>query len=379
MATQVLTSSAELRAAQSTEAHWGLAAKSALEGLGNLPAGANLGLVYVTEVLADHLSSIVTFLRETTRLDCWLGAAGHGVIGPEGEIHEGPGLVLMVGRVAPEAVHPFDGFDPATFQAEHGAWLRGQRSVAGLVHADPREPLIAELVAGLAETAGAYLVGGLTIPAEIPTQVAGRVTGSGLSGALLGDGVLIATGMSQGCTPIGPPHRVTEVVDNVVIGLDGQIALEVLKAEAGDIIARDLRRAAGYIHVALPLEGSDSVHDYAVRNLMGIDPKRGWLAVGERLVAGDRLMFVRRDSNAAQEDMARMLDGLAHRLDGRPVKGGVYVSCVGRGPAMFGPGGREREMIRDILGDFPLVGFTAAGEICHDRLYGYTGVLALFL
>ena len=36
-------------------------------------------------------------------------------------------------------------------------------------------------------------------------------------------------------------------------------------------------------------------------------------------------------------------------------------------------------MIRDALGDFPLVGFSAGGEICHDRLYTYTGVLALFL
>ena len=31
------------------------------------------------------------------------------------------------------------------------------------------------------------------------------------------------------------------------------------------------------------------------------------------------------------------------------------------------------------LGDFPLVGFFANGEICNNRLYGYTGVLALFL
>jgi small ligand-binding sensory domain FIST len=32
-----------------------------------------------------------------------------------------------------------------------------------------------------------------------------------------------------------------------------------------------------------------------------------------------------------------------------------------------------------VLGDFPLVGFFANGEIFHDRLYGYTGVPAVFL
>jgi small ligand-binding sensory domain FIST len=35
-------------------------------------------------------------------------------------------------------------------------------------------------------------------------------------------------------------------------------------------------------------------------------------------------------------------------------------------------------MIRKTLGDFPLTGFFANGEIHHNRLYGYTGVLTLF-
>ena len=36
-------------------------------------------------------------------------------------------------------------------------------------------------------------------------------------------------------------------------------------------------------------------------------------------------------------------------------------------------------MIRNELGDFPLAGFYANGEISHNRLYTYTGVLSLFL
>src|SRR5208283_4845889 len=136
-------------------------------------------------------------------------------------------------------------------------------------------------------------------------------------------------------------------------------ALEVLKEEAGEVIARNLSRAAGYIHIALPQEGSDSLHDYAVRNLMGVDPKRGWIAVGERMLSGERLMFVRRDPNGARQDMARMLDGLRQRLEGRRPKGGLYFCCMQRGAAMFGHEDRELEMIREALGDFPLVGFNA--------------------
>ena len=38
----------------------------------------------------------------------------------------------------------------------------------------------------------------------------------------------------------------------------------------------------------------------------------------------------------------------------------------------------EMQIIRHALGDVPLVGFFAAGEIARDQLYGYTGVLTVF-
>jgi small ligand-binding sensory domain FIST len=46
---------------------------------------------------------------------------------------------------------------------------------------------------------------------------------------------------------------------------------------------------------------------------------------------------------------------------------------------MFGSRGAELGLVREALGDVPLVGFFCNGEICHDRLYGYTGVLSVFL
>ena len=46
---------------------------------------------------------------------------------------------------------------------------------------------------------------------------------------------------------------------------------------------------------------------------------------------------------------------------------------------MFGAEGSETALVREYLGDVPLVGFFGQGEISNNRLYGYTGVLALFL
>jgi small ligand-binding sensory domain FIST len=361
--------------------HWGLAAKSCLQQIGPLHEEANLGFLYVTEAFADSLSSILTYLRETTGIDYWLGGVGYGVFGPETEIHHGAALALMIGRVTPDGLRLFDRFDPEQmddFRAEHASWLSRQTVVTGLVHGNPRTLHLPEAVTRLASVGEIFLAGGLTAATGGPGQICGRVGDARLSGLLLGDAVPIAIGLTQGCSPIGKEHRITEAVDNVLMELDGISALETLKREAGTAIARDLSRAAGYIHVARPIEGCDRRH-YVVRSLLAIDPDHGWLAVGEGLSTGDRLFFVRRDPDSAQRDLRQMLSDIAARLRGQTIQGGLYISCVERRNHLFDDDTSEGTLIRQALGSFPLVGFSASGEICHDRLYAFTGVLILFL
>jgi len=200
----------------------------------------------------------------------------------------------------------------------------------------------------------------------------------GLSGVLLGSEIGVATGLTQGCTPLSGSFTVTEGRDDVVMALDGRPALEVMRELCGPEIAQDLRKAAGVIHVGLPVAGADR-GDYMVRPLVAIDPERGWIAVNAEIEVGDRLLFVRRDGDSARADMRRMLTDLAQRCQGRTIRGGLYVSCVARGEDMFGSNDLEPQMIKESLGDFPMIGIVSLGEICHDRIYGFTGVLALIL
>jgi small ligand-binding sensory domain FIST len=110
---------------------------------------------------------------------------------------------------------------------------------------------------------------------------------------------------------------------------------------------------------------------------VGIDPQNGLVAIGDMAERGGRVMFCRRDANTAREDLLRMLAAIRKGLRGPP-RGGIYVSCLGRGRNLFGDASEELSLIATELGDFPLVGFYANGEISQDRLYGYTGVLTLF-
>ncbi len=62
----------------------------------------------------------------------------------------------------------------------------------------------------------------------------------------------------------------------------------------------------------------------------------------------------------------------------RRIAGAIYVSCAGRGGPHFGGPSAEMQIVRRALGDVPLVGFFAGGEIARNHLYGYTGVLTVF-
>jgi small ligand-binding sensory domain FIST len=246
-----------------------------------------------------------------------------------------------------------------------------------IVHGDPNTDDMPELIEDMStKVASGYLVGGLASSRATAVQFANEVLEGGLSGVVLSACVDVTTRLTQGCVPLAGPHVVTEGERNIIATLDGRPALDVLREDIGAVLGRDLRRAAQVIHAGLPVPGSDT-GDYLVRNLVGFDPRNGLVAIGAYVEKGMQVMFCKRDEASAREDLHRMLDAISADLDGPP-KGGLYYSCLGRGEHLFGKRSAELALIARRLGDFPLVGFFCNGEISHDRLYGYTGVLTLF-
>lgn len=356
---------------------WAEAAKGCLQALG--PAsGANLGFLYVTDHLADQLGSIITLFRGVTGIDRWVGTVGVSVCGQGREVFDRPAVSAMLATFPEEAVRLIPSLTEGTGPLDQalGTWLALHAPMLGLVHADPRSSRMMELVEGLAQRTQAFLVGGLTSSRADFPQVSGRVAEEGLSGALFSADVGVITGLTQGCTPIGPVHEVTSAEGGLVAELDGRPALDVFREEIGPELAADLDRTAGRIFAGLPISGSDT-GDYLARAVTGIDMARGTITIRGEVDEGDGLMFCRRDQASAVADMDRMLTQLSRRLNAPP-RGGIYIGCLARGRHLFGEDGAEMAMIRNRLGDFPLTGFFAAGEISNARLYSQTGVLVLF-
>ena len=365
--------SSPFRFAHAADADWTQAAQSCMKQLGAIPASATLGFLYVSDAFAGELDAILAFFRSATGVTHWTGSVGVGVCATGVEYLEEPAMAVMLGE-----------FEPADFSML--PVLRSPQDIASqpseayfaIAHGDPANTQIQELIEGLsAHVASGFVVGGLSSSrSESAPQICDGVVSGGLSGVMFSERVKLATRLTQGISPLGPRHRITTANKNIVGSLDHRPALDVMKEEIGEVLARDLRRAAGYIFVGLPVRGSDT-GDYLVRNILGVDPQNHLVAIGEHVEPGNELLFCRRDQQTAEDDLLRMLAAIGSQLNA-PIRGGVYYSCLGRGQHMFGAPNRELGLIREILGDFPLVGFFANGEISHNRLYGYTGVLTLF-
>lgn len=381
-----------------------------LESLEGSIAGGekyNLGFLYLTDLLVEDAASMLDLIRTVTGIEHWVGAVGIGVCGNGSPYVDTPAAALMIGRFPADSFKVFPVVDLTLNTAREAldSWLDSHDAMLTLVHGDPvtdSDPAL--VLAELERLTGGFIAGGLGASRKKHILIADQVASGGIGGAAFSSDVNVATTLTQGCAPLGQVHTVTRFDGNIVMELDGRPAFEIF---ADDLKTMALSRAGedpakvkvaeavfrsdhgemdeeikslfrGDIHVAFPVTGSDQ-RDYLVRNILGVDPESGWIAVPQAIEPGQQVMFVHRSDETIESDLTRALGELKARLirergQFAPL-GALYISCVARA----GGAGREMRLIRDALGDVPLAGFYANGEISNRRLYGYTGVLILFL
>jgi len=376
----------QFRAGHASDAHWRAAVDACLMQIRPVPKGANLGFAYVSDRYHGDAPALIDYLRAQTGIDHWVGSSAVGVIGGVHVYVEQPAVSILIGAFPGGSFQVFSG---KAQLPKLGATTGTGASAAhfAVVHGDPDAddmPSLLEDMGGKVESG--FLAGGLSsaLGAQTGTrQFADEVFSGGLSGVVFSSNVSVMTRLTQGCSVLGKAgartiYQVTGGERNVVSMLDGRPALDVMleAAGAGGEGEEALRGAIAGLVIGLPVAGSDT-GDYLVRNIIGVDPRNRLIAIGASVEVGMSLMFCRRSPDAARSDMGRMLESLRLQLQATP-SAGLYFSCLGRGRNLFGESGVELRAIRNSLGEFPLVGFFANGEIAHDRLYAYTGVLVLF-
>ncbi len=365
-----------------------------------------LGWCYLSEELADGAAAILAGLRERLPEVAWVGGVGTGVLATGIEYIDEPALAVMLCNLPTQDFRIFHGRQPLTLQdappSAGGAW----RTHTALVHADGRSPDLAELIQELAgRTDTGYVFGGisagqhqslhLALDAHAPADAG--VWHGGLSGVAFNGKVRLHSRVTQGCEPIGPEREITSAHRNIVYELDGLPALSCLLKDLGVPVTvqnEDWHREAlpkvRATLVGLTDSGSDLLShgqhfgaDTRVRHLIGLDPSRHGVAISDLLEPGMQLAFCQRHVQAARQDLVRICAEIREEFDpidhpGSRAVGAIYISCCGRGGPHFGAPNAEMEIIAHALGDIPMVGMFANGEIARHHLYGYTGVLTVF-
>ncbi|MDD5247764.1 MAG: FIST N-terminal domain-containing protein [Rhodocyclaceae bacterium] len=349
-------------------------------------APLTLGWCYLTDYYAAAAEAILDELRQAFPGVAWIGTSGIGVAASGIEYFDEPAMVLMVAPLPRECFRLFSGRQPlpaaATGFAPHTA----------LVHADGSTPDLQELLQELsARTATGYLFGGLSSARGRPLHMADGVFTGGVSGVAFDAEVDLVSRVTQGCQPIGPLREVTAAEGNLLISLDRRPALDCAMNDLGlddDAADEDLFEALSATLVGLSRGAEDlPAHpgqfgaETVVRHLVGVDLERKVLGIADAVEPGMLTAFCMRDARAAGYDLVRIAAEIRDDLESgaaRQMAGALYVSCSGRGGPHFGARHAELQMLRNALGDVPLAGFFAGGEIARNHLYGYTGVLTVF-
>jgi small ligand-binding sensory domain FIST len=365
---------------------WRQALGVALEGaLAPLEGDApDLLVLFASASYRQAYAELLAEAADRARATEVAGCSASGVIAGAREVEQEAGVAALALRLPPGSLlnarhvsaEEVDGSDLAGMPA---------RACHGIVLlADPFSTDVGTLIATLErDYPGVPIVGGLAtgFPGAHWTAVfhGADVSEDGAVVVGLGGSVGLRPVVSQGCEPIGEPWTVTDAREHIVRSIGTRPAYQVLVETIQALDPAQRERVSGNLLVGLAMnEYRDEFRrgDFLIRNLIGIDPSSGAIAIAAQPRVGQTLQFQIRDARAADEELRHMLHGLA----GGP-SAALLFACNGRGAGLFGAPDHDARTVRELLGPLPLAGLFCNGEIgpvgAATYLHGFTASLAL--
>ena len=352
---------------------------------------ADLALVFVTGDTYPRAHELLHAVRRVTGARVVLGCSGAGILTGRREVEdEALAVAVLTVRCERLVATPFlfeqQGERPdlgAEVAQQIGSTVAEGGCVLLLPDAMGCNPtaLLAQLheALGFVPVLGAVAAGPTMFELFNTDAARGALAGVALSG-------LVPTiGVAQGCAPIGEPYIITRAEGNVIERIGNRPALEMLQEAIRSLPggSERIQRAGVFAGLAMdPAKSPLERGDFLVRNLVGVDPASGAVAVAERARVGQTVQFQIRDAEASRDDLRAMLEDVAARLGGRRPAFGCYFNCAGRGRGLFGVADHDVTLIHERLGVFPLVGFFGNGEFApiarRNFFHNYTGALVVF-
>lgn len=355
----------------------------------------DLAVVFLSADRAEDAPQIAAELCERLQPRHLIGCTAESVVGVGCEVEWQPALSLWVARLPgtmlrPVHLHlerspeggaivgwPIDLPDP---------WPAGTSMLLlGDPFSFPADAMLARLNE---DQPGTILFGGMASGASSPGEsrliLNREVYQEGAVGVMMEGGLRVRTVVSQGCRPIGRHFVITKAERNVIYELGGRPALLQLKEIFDQLPASEQALVQQGLHlgrVVNEYQDQFGLGDFLVRNVIGIEAERGAIVVGDYYRPGQTVQFHIRDAETADAEMRQLLAQLRDDAGARP-QAGLLFTCNGRGTRLFQQPHHDAQAIRDALGDIPLAGLFAAGEIGpiagKNFLHGFTASMVFF-
>ena len=343
--------------------------------------GATLALAFVSPDWRPHLKEFMEILQVDGHARQVIGCSADGFIGTGQEDEDVSGFSVMFLNLAEEEVGTWvidEHFQIPRDRPATGGWL---------VLGNPLRLNAAALLEDMnriypgVPVYGGLATGGWDSDTLFTFQHAAGVIDS--AGVAVHLPVTVIQGIvSQGCQPIGEPYTITQVDKDVVLGVGGRRAYDVLVETFENLPEDDQKVARGNIMAGLAAsEYREDFQrgDFLVRNIIGGDPKTGALKIGAIPRVGQTIQFQLREKDAADEDLCLRSEALRVR-EGVPLAM-VCFSCGGRGQGLFGIPNHDAGILEDTFGPVPVAGFFCNGEFGPvagvNFLHGYTASVAV--
>jgi small ligand-binding sensory domain FIST len=365
---------------------------TAREALGTRP---NFGFVFLShhhveqiDLIAGRISSLLTTPENL------LGCTGEAIAGRGREIEEHPALSVWLAALPNTKITTF----PLEFHRTHEgnaiggwpdelaeSWNPGDFLFAlGEPFSFPADVMLEKLNE---DRPGVVVAGGMASGGHAPGQnrlIRGRqILHEGAVVAHLSGGVRLRTVVSQGCRPIGKPFVVTKAERNVVYELGGHAALEQLRGIFQTLPTCEQALVNRGLHLGRVVsEYRDHFEqgDFLVRNVIGGDANTGAIAIGDYIRPGQTVQFHVRDAASADAELRQLLAAVRDDSLQSP-RGALLFTCNGRGTRLFPEPHHDAQAVEQVLGNTPLAGFFAQGEIGpiggQNFLHGFTASLAI--
>jgi small ligand-binding sensory domain FIST len=364
------------------------------EALAELDTVPDLALLFLSADAIPEAEALATLACDCLGTEQLIGCTAESLVGRCQEVEGQTGVSLWLATMPEVDLQPIHLSFERT--AEGGAILGWPDSLLDgwpaptclLTLGDPFSFPVELLLEQANQRQKARIVGGMASGASAPGEnrlILGRsVHEQGAVTILISGAVNVRTVVSQGCRPIGQPFVITKCERNIIHQLGGKPAFAQLEAVYAELPTSDQRLVNGGLHLGRVIsEYQDRFEhgDFLVRNVTGFGPETGSIAVGDYMRVGQTVQFHLRDAQTADADLKQLL-AAAKRDAVSGAEGALLFTCNGRGTRLFPEPHHDALAIRNALGDIPLSGFFAAGELGpvggENFIHGFTASIALF-